>query len=235
MAVLSVQRDSNAKNVSTSSASKESADSTKKDDEDGEEEQDEEARKKAARRVLEKYRGMEYLMNPAIFNMRKVREAKLPSANGHASAESLARVFDAIVRTPEHGTEPPLLSKSILELSRQPSRSSKKESSSSEEETPQSNKQVMLNDSGAKFGLGFQLHEFKLGNGDAAVSIGHAGLGGSVVIAIPEEETVVSFTLNHLSADSVARKRILGIIFDELGWIAPTSIPVENVRQAMST
>merc|ERR1719491_582595 len=74
------------------------------------------------------------------------------------------------------------------------------------------------------FGLGFELHEFTLSNGKKAMSIGHNGLGGSVVLAIPEEQVVVSFTLNLLSMDSIARRRILGIIFDELGYIPNTTV-----------
>jgi aarF domain-containing kinase len=194
------------------------------------EELDKDQKKKEAKKVLDKYRGMQQLMNPSVFNMRKVREAKLPSANGHASAQSLARVFDAVIRGCEengHRTEP-LLSKSMLKLARTSTRPIIKRND--EAEAIGQSKEAMLNDAQANFGLGFQLHEFKLANGDRAMSIGHAGLGGSVVIAVPEEETVVAFTLNHLSMESVARKRILGVVFEELGWEAPPSIPVEKAE-----
>merc|ERR1711966_152958 len=97
-----------------------------------------------------------------------------------------------------------------------------------------SKQQAALDDERAMFGLGFQLHEFTLANGEKAISIGHSGLGGSVVLALPEEEVVVAFTLNHLSMDSVARKRILGIVFDELGWKAPPSIPVEATPSSVN-
>ena len=55
-----------------------------------------------------------------------------------------------------------------------------------------------------------------------------------LVLAIPEEEVVVALTLNHLSSESVARKRILGIIFDELRLEAPASITVEEVSEVMA-
>jgi CubicO group peptidase (beta-lactamase class C family) len=189
---------------------------------DDEEVEDE--RRKKARKELAKYRGLQQLMNPSIFNMRKVREAKLPSANGHASAVALAEIFDAVIRSNKDSN--PLLSKEMLELARTPSRTTH------QQRTNGGDKQAMLNDEHAKFGLGFQLHEFILPNGDKGVSIGHAGLGGSLVLAIPEEELVVAFTLNQLSADSVARKRILGIIFGLLGLEAPSSIPVQQLDAA---
>jgi CubicO group peptidase (beta-lactamase class C family) len=187
-------------------------------DANSDDEEVEEEKRKKAKKALAKYRGLQQLMNPSVFNMRKVREAKLPSANGHASAVALAEVFDAVIRS--NKDRDPLLSKEMLELARTPSRTT-------HQQRVNEGKQAMLNDEQAKFGLGFQLHEFTLPNGDKGVSIGHAGLGGSLVLAIPEEELVVAFTLNQLSIDSVARKRILGIIFGLLGLKAPASIPVQ--------
>eukprot|EP00536_Pseudo-nitzschia_multiseries_P001288 jgi/Psemu1/234462/estExt_Genewise1.C_160099 len=185
---------------------------------DKEEEEDEEERRKRTKRTLAKYRGMQHLMNPSVFNMRKVREAKLPSANGHASALSLARFFDAVIRPRD-----PILTPDVLTQARTPHRLPT--SPSSEEDN------AMLNDSQSPFGLGFQLHDFTLANGDKVVSIGHAGIGGSVVLAIPEEQVVVALTVNHLSHDNVARKRLLGIVFEELGWRAPSSLPVQQQQQ----
>lgn len=167
-------------------------------------------------------------MNPSVFNMRKVREAKLPSANGHASAATLAAVFDSVIRGTK-GSEP-LLAKHVLDQARIPSHTISSESTSSDQlETDKgTEKAPMLDDAQAKFGLGFQLHEFTLPNDEKVMSIGHAGLGGSVVLAIPEEQVTVAFTLNQLSGDSVARKRLLGIVFEELGLKPPTSLGVET-------
>lgn len=227
LAVLSVDRRqaemNGAAQPSTRNDSK--AASTAKDDETKDE--DEEEQKKRTRKLLTKYQGLQQLMNPTVFNMQKVRRAKLPSANGHASAEALARIFDAVIRGSDDG-DVPLLSTETLELARVPSNPpmSNGESMSG---------QAMLNDSLAKFGLGFQLHDFVLSNGARAVSIGHGGLGGSVVLAVPEEEVVLAFTLNQLSNESLARKTILGIVFDDLGWIAPSSLPVECQRGVAAT
>ena len=76
----------------------------------------------------------------------------------------------------------------------------------------------MLNDSQSLFGLGFQLHDFVIAGGNTVTSIGHSGIGGNLVLAVPEENAVIALTLNHLSGDSVARQRLLGIVFDKLGW-----------------
>jgi len=183
------------------------------------EKEDEVEQQKKARKVLAKYRGLQQLLNPSIFNMRKVREAKLPSANGHASASSLAYVFDGVIRPND-----PILSPHIVAQARIPAHLSSSSSSSSDSNN---NNNAMLNDSQASFGLGFQLHEFIIDQKKKVMSIGHAGVGGSVVLAIPEERVVVALTLNHLSSNSdaiKARQQLLGIVFDELGWQAPPSI-----------
>jgi aarF domain-containing kinase len=239
LAVISMQRDNviddkNQKDHRAISYSKSTSPQNKSNNStDEEDHEDEETKKEKAKKVLDKYRGIQQLMNPSIFNMRKVREAKLPSANGHASAVSLARVFDAVIRDGTHYRGEPILSPSTLELARIPSRTTKSSVNSDAtngSDTNQDKKSSLRYDDRIGFGLGFELHEFTLSNGKKAMSIGHNGLGGSVVIAIPEEQIVVSFTLNLLSMNSLARRRILGIIFDELGCIAPASIPVIHVE-----
>jgi len=177
---------------------------------------DEEERRKKARKQLAKYRGMQHLMNPSVFNMRKVREAKIPSANGHASASSLAYVFDALIRPKD-----PILTPDILAEARLPNLSSSS--------LDKKHNSMMLNDSNSPFGLGFQLHEFLLANGDKVTSIGHSGIGGSVVLAVPEERVVIALTVNHLSKDCAARQRLFDVVFNDLGWIPPPSImPVQT-------
>jgi len=181
-----------------------------------EEETDEEEQRKKAKRSLAKYRGLQQLMNPSVFNMRKVREAKLPSANGHASASALARFFDAVIRPVD-----PLLAPDVLAEARTPHRSS------SSSRSPGSSN-AMLDDSQSSFGLGFQLHDFVISDGRTVASIGHSGVGGNLVLAVPEENAVIALTLNQLSGDSAARKEILGVVFDALGWEPPPSIPVQR-------
>lgn len=177
--------------------------------------------KRQGKQSLAKYRGLQQLMNPTVFNMRKVREAKLPSANGHASAESLARLFAAVVRNDD-----PLLAPEILEQARAPQRTL------SEEEETHATKpsHALLNDARSRFGLGFQLHDLVRSdctNNQTATTIGHSGVGGNLVLAIPEERVVVALTFNRIGFDpQIARQTLLGIVLDELGWEAPASLPV---------
>merc|ERR1719242_300347 len=81
-------------------------------------------RTSSSKHLLAKYRGKEQLLNPTVFNMRKVREAKLPSANGHASAKALATVFDSIFDWNDNESTcvrpRPLLRSDIIELARTP-------------------------------------------------------------------------------------------------------------------
>lgn len=212
LAVLSIDKSGFSEQTrdtnSNPAEEKKEIDASSEEDEEMKEEQ-----RKKAKQLLAKYRGLQQLMNPTVFNMRKVRDAKLPSANGHASASSLAYFFDAVIRTKD-----PILTPDILAEARAPHQSSLHSLEK---------KNVMLDDSQSLFGLGFQLHDFRLSNGSKVTSIGHSGVGGSLVLAVPEEKAVIALTLNHLSNDSLARKRLLGIVFDELGWQPPPSMPVQ--------
>jgi predicted unusual protein kinase regulating ubiquinone biosynthesis (AarF/ABC1/UbiB family) len=168
-----------------------------------EEDVDDEEKKPKFKKVLAKYRGREQLLNPSVFNMKKVREAKLPSANVHASAASLARVMDSLPLTP-----------AMIDLAR--------------ERPPvahDTEKAALLDDSDAYFGLGFQVHEiYRKGGGEKLHSMGHAGLGGSVVLTIPEAKLTVAITTNQLDQSARARNTLLDIIFEEYGLEAPRSM-----------
>lgn len=161
--------------------------------------------------VLAKYQGRSQMLNPSVFNMKKVRQAKIPSANGHASAAALVAVFDSLLHD-KHGAPP--LTADTLEQARQqqplPSSLSKQD-------------EAMLQD-GSSFGLGFQVHEFTLPDGSRGRSIGHAGLGGSIVLALPEANLSVAFVTNKLSRSSQARQSLLNIVWDEFGLKAPSTI-----------
>jgi CubicO group peptidase (beta-lactamase class C family) len=153
---------------------------------------------------LAKYRGREQLLNPSVFNMRKVRDGKLPSANVHASAASLARVMDSLPLTP-----------ATIDLARE-----------RPPMTQDTEEAALLDDSDAYFGLGFQVHEiYRKGiGGEKLHSMGHAGLGGSVLLTIPEAKLTVAITTNQLDQSARARNTLLDIIFDEYGLEAPKSM-----------
>jgi len=165
----------------------------------------------SSKQVLAKYRGREQLLNPSVFNMRKVREAKIPSANCHASAASLAIIFDSMLRD---GNEPAPLARDTWEQARQ--------QQSATASYPLEKQGMLVG--GASFGLGFQLHEFVLPSGKLARSFGHSGLGGSIVLALPEADLSVAFLTNKLSRKSVARETLLNIVWDEFRLTAPASL-----------
>jgi CubicO group peptidase (beta-lactamase class C family) len=55
-------------------------------------------------------------------------------------------------------------------------------------------------------------------------SLGHAGLGGSVILTIPEKQLTVAFTANQLDQKGIARNRLMDIVFEEFGLEAPSSM-----------
>ena len=155
------------------------------------------------------------MLNPSIFNMRKLRNAKLPSANGHFSAAALAKVFNTLIVG--DGITLPLLESSTIDAARshQASSSPAKPSSAS----------TMLDNEMASFGLGFQIHEIRSKNdGGIMRSLGHAGLGGSILLCVPELGLSIAFTTNTLSPKSIAKDRLIEAVFDEYGLIAPKSL-----------
>jgi aarF domain-containing kinase len=204
LAVLSLLRDSGQTKLSKDEPQNGDVSAPKANEQAGQNDQAP-SNSNSSKTVLAKYRGREQLLNPSIFNMRKVREAKLPSANMHASASSLAAIFDSILTK-----ETPLTMKTVDEA--------RKRQGSSVEATTE-----LLDDSSAYFGLGFQVHEFTF-DGRKMLSFGHAGLGGSIVFSIPEANLTVAFTTNQLAKDSAARKILLGLIFEEYGIDAPPSM-----------
>ena len=160
---------------------------------------------------LAKFKGREQMLNPSVFNMRKVRAAKIPSANGHASAVALATFMDAVISCDPSRQ---ILSSARLDEARVPQMHLGTLASTN----------AMLDNSGASFGLGFQLHNVERDDGTMVRSIGHAGFGGSIVIGIPELGLSVAFTTNQLNFKSVARDKMLGIVFRELGLEPPASL-----------
>lgn len=199
---------------------------------------------------LAKYRGREQLLNPSVFNMRKVRGAKIPSANGHASAYALAQVMEGIARSGGGPTSKragsrgggAIFSTSTLNAARSPQRPP------SPNQTPQREQREgsqLLDNAGAQWGLGFQLHEMRLpagetsslrdgssswrvkggdAPGEVVATVGHAGMGGSVAVAVPELDLSIAVTTSLLDFNSEARRAVLGAVFSELGLEPPPSL-----------
>jgi CubicO group peptidase (beta-lactamase class C family) len=153
-------------------------------------------------------------MNPSVFNMRSVRSSKLPSANGHASAHALATLMNVVISQGNSNEDTRILSPESLEEARIPQQSSTHHGVSS----------AMLDNVGASFGLGFQLHDMQLSDGTVVRSLGHAGFGGSIVIGVPELQLSIAYTTNQLNFKSEARNRLLKTVLNGLGVRAPTSL-----------
>jgi CubicO group peptidase (beta-lactamase class C family) len=83
--------------------------------------------------------------------------------------------------------------------------------------TQDTEKAALLDD--GYYGLGFQIHEiYRKGiGGEKMHSIGHGGLGGSVVLTIPEAKLTVVIATNQLDLSARARNTLLDIIFEEYG------------------
>ena len=158
---------------------------------------------------LAKFRGKEQLLNPSVFNMRSVRSAKIPSANGHMSAHALAKLMHAVTKSNQ------ILSKETVESAGIPQQC----------QTNSAGSATMLDNAQAAFGLGFQIHHLtRKKDGVSLRSLGHAGFGGSIVLSVPEANFTIAFTTNQLKIKSVARNRVLATVMDELGIEAPPSL-----------
>ena len=150
--------------------------------------------------------------------MRRVRGAKIPSANGHMSAQALATLMDAIT-TPNR-----ILSAETIALAVTPQQCSGS-FPDGDDSSSGSRSSAMLDNAQASFGLGFQIHELiRKEDGSVLRSLGHAGFGGSIVLSIPEADLTIAFTTNQLKLKSVARTRVLCTVLDELGLEPPKSL-----------
>ena len=180
------------------------------------------------------------MLNPSVFNMRKVRAAKLPSANGHASAAALAAVLEAAGGSSGSDGQASgavrLFSQAYVHEMRVDQRSRADIDRGGEgtggdgadagrdQGGGNGGSVAMLDNSGAAFGLGVQVHEFTLTDGSNCRSIGHSGLGGSEALTLPEAGLTFAFTTNTLSMNSTAKMTIVRTICDELGISAPRSL-----------
>merc|ERR1712071_448067 len=188
---------------------------------------------------LSKHRGVEQLMNPLVFNMKMVQEAKLPSANGITSAFALASLFDAVIDT---GRKNALLSSATLKIActKQPSTKQKERINEMIEHfknnrgslSPEkisdmreavAQKILVKPDSNidaagySTYGIGVKVYDVVLRYGKTAAVIGHEGFGGSIVFAIPELKLSVAFVTNLLTISSDTKNQLLKVVMEEFG------------------
>jgi len=104
------------------------------------------------------------------------QDAELPSANLHAGALAIARVYDSLL-----GDAPALLDKQLLL-----------------EATSEAASGVdLVLGRPSRFGLGFQLTQPERPMGPNAGSFGHFGTGGSLGFADPQANVAFAYVMNH--------------------------------------
>ena len=124
-------------------------------------------------------------MNPSVFNMDKVREANLLSANGHMTSYGISKFYDGLFG----GLLSPQSKDAIVD-------------SVSPDSSKKANDALENNSFGGKHGLGFQVYSFvNLETGEPVPVIGHLGFGGFIGMTIPSEKVSVGITTNTLSFD----------------------------------
>ncbi|KAI8913320.1 beta-lactamase/transpeptidase-like protein [Gorgonomyces haynaldii] len=129
------------------------------------------------------------MMNPTLFNDLHVRQAVIPAANGHFSAQALATFFDHFLKVLQ--VQPPFdFTKEVIDtfIQGHPSLSS-------------------------GFGYGFRRFKIK----DTFRAFGHEGMGGSIGLCVPDQQLSVAITVNKLNLfqQSVTRP-ILDVIASHL-------------------
>ena len=138
-----------------------------------------------------------------VFNRPEVRAAEVPAANGVTNARSLARMYAATVGPVEGTDAGPLLSAEQVQAA-------------ATTQTKGADKVLMFE---TTFGLGFMTSSEFSPYGSRA-SFGHAGAGGSVGFADPENGLgfgyVMNRTMTNMSGDPRSRG-LVASVYDAIG------------------
>jgi CubicO group peptidase (beta-lactamase class C family) len=130
-----------------------------------------------------------------VVNTRAWREAEMPSANGHATARGVARIYSALAAGGTiDGVR--LLEPETLELAT----------------TEVSAGHDAVLDRPSRFGLGFQLTQPERPLGPSPRSFGHFGAGGSLGFADPDEGLAFAYTPNQGAGPRWQNPRNRGLI-----------------------
>ncbi|HEX6236659.1 MAG TPA: serine hydrolase domain-containing protein [Acidimicrobiales bacterium] len=138
-----------------------------------------------------------------VFNRPEVRAAELPAANGVANARSMARMYAAMIGPVDGAGVAPLLTPEQVAVASTP-------------QTSGPDRVLMLE---TTFGLGFMTSSPFAPYGGAA-SFGHAGAGGSVGFADPENGLAFGYVMNRMMANLAGDPRSRGLIaaaYDAMG------------------
>lgn len=169
----------------------------------------------------ERFKGQEQMLNPTTFNMKRVRRACMPSANGHMSAGALAKFYSSLITQIVKGGRSPILSSSTLAAC-------VSDAGNQDLKTQQSdtgmNSAMLQATPDAKSALGFQAFEFSRNTGGNVIGLGHSGLGGSLGFVVPDEGLAVGITVSHLSFSRSTTKKIVQLVCDELALTPPAAM-----------
>ena len=130
-----------------------------------------------------------------VFNRPDVRAAEIPAANGVTNARSLARMYAALIGPVEGVSDGPLLTPAQVKAA-------------ATTQTRGADKVLMFD---TTFGLGFMTSsEFSPYGGPA--SFGHAGAGGSVGFADPENGLGFGYVMNRMMTNLSGDPRSRGLV-----------------------
>jgi CubicO group peptidase (beta-lactamase class C family) len=138
-----------------------------------------------------------------LFNRPEVRAAEVPAANGVTNARSLARMYAAVIGPVEGVSDGPLLTPEQVKAA-------------ATTQTRGADKVLMFE---TTFGLGFMTSSEFSPYGSTA-SFGHAGAGGSVGFADPENGLGFGYVMNRTMTNMSGDPRSRGLVaaaYDAIG------------------
>lgn len=131
---------------------------------------------------------------PTVANLPEWRRAEIPSANGHATARSLARLYSALASDGEIDGRPIACKETLRQAT-----------------SPQIEGVDAVLSIEARWGCGFLLNTNGL-YGPNPESFGHSGWGGSFAFGDPSTGLGVAYTMNQMGTDLVGDPRNTALI-----------------------
>jgi CubicO group peptidase (beta-lactamase class C family) len=138
---------------------------------------------------------LNHAMEADCWNERAVHAAEIGAANGITNARSLSRLYAGLAGALDGNGAAPLLSREQIDRARDP-------------QSDGADKVLFIE---TKFGLGFMLSSPFSPYG-APGSFGHAGAGGSVGFADPENQLAVGYVMNRMFQNLSGDPRTRGLI-----------------------
>lgn len=134
------------------------------------------------------------ILDPMDANLAFWRASPMPSVNAFATAESLARLYSALVVSGDFEGHRLISSKTIAEATQL-----------------RIDSQDLVLGMKAKWAAGFLLNVHQL-YGDNPSAFGHSGWGGSLAFADPSRELAVSYVMNRMGQNLIGDPRGMALI-----------------------